>query len=116
MFGGIVDDAATRAVRLRDHDRGVALLLFGVGDRPVQCQCRENVRVAIVPILIPAVKRFILGARIEAMLFVDQRLAVGRPCGGAYRLFKAWSGRGVKNALLGSALAQIADLARAEEL
>ena len=87
MFGGIVDDAAPRAVRLRDHDRGVALLLFGVGERPVRCQCRENIGVAILPIPIPAVERFVLGARLEVMLFVDQRVAVGRPCGRAHAPF-----------------------------
>src|SRR4051812_14697183 len=116
MFGGIVDNAAPRAVRLRDHDRGVALLFFSVGERPVRCQCWENIGMAIVPIPVPAVERFVLGARIEVMLFVDQRVAVGRPCGRAHGLFKAWPARGVKDALLSSALAQKANLAGAEEL
>src|SRR5215216_788536 len=116
MFGGIVDDAAPRAVRLRDHDRGVALLLFGVGERPIPCQCRENVGVAILPISIPAIEWFVLGARLEAMLFINQRLAVWRPRGRAHRPSEAWPVRGVIDTLLSPTLAQIADLAGTQEL
>jgi len=79
MLGGIIEDAAFRAVRLRDYDRGVALLLFAVGERPVASQCRENVGVAILPIPIPAVEWLVLRARLETMLFIDQRSAVEGP-------------------------------------
>ena len=109
------DPLSVRPIRIHDRDRGV-LGFLGDNQFAVPRQHGEHVRVAVVPIGIPAVELLVLGPGFEVDLFVDHRLTVRRPGRRAQHGFETGPpGRGIKP-FVRTTLAVIGDVRRAQEL